>query len=102
MQTVRPMSPNIRMAAADADEMAIAVLGFLAEDAGRLSRFLDMTGLAPETIRRAASSPGFFLAVLDHVAADEALLVAAASHLSVTPERIMAARRLLSPTEPLD
>ena len=42
------------MKAEAAEAIAIDVLTFLAEDAGRLGRFLGQTGLAPEALRSAA------------------------------------------------
>jgi hypothetical protein len=71
----------------------------LAQDDERLTRFLDMTGLRPDTVRAAAATPGFFAAVLDHVASDEPLLVELAKALATKPERIMEARHTLSPSE---
>ena len=79
--------------------MAVSAFAFVAGDPEHLSRFLEITGLGPETIRQAAASPGFYGAVLDHVASDEQLLLAVASALASKPERIMQARNVLSPTE---
>ena len=60
----------------EAESLAIKALAFLASDPERLGRFLAITGLGPETIRKAASNPGFLVAVLDYLANDETLLVA--------------------------
>ena len=62
-----------------AETMAIAALGFLAAEPERLARFLALSGLGPHNLRQAATSPGFLAAVLDHLAADERLLVAFAA-----------------------
>ena len=59
-----------------AEQLAIAALGFIAGEPERLERFLALTGIAPESIRAAAREPEFLLGVLDHVAGDDALLLA--------------------------
>jgi hypothetical protein len=87
---------------ADAEEMAVKALTFLAADGERLARFLALTGLGPDTLRAAAASPGFLVAVFDHVAADEALLLGLAEALGTRPEAILEARRLLAAAEPPD
>jgi hypothetical protein len=47
-------------------------------------------------IRQAASDPAFLSGVLDHVAADEPLLLAVAEHIGVKPEAVMRAHAALS------
>ncbi|THD43227.1 MAG: DUF3572 family protein [Bradyrhizobium sp.] len=76
--------------------MAIDALGFLAEDADRLSRFLALSGLGPDNLRQAAAEPGFLLAVLDHLAGDERLLIAFAEARGIAPDRVAAARERLA------
>ena len=61
------------------------------------SRFLDLTGLTPDTVREAASSPGFFVAVLDHLAADELLLLTFATNAGVPPARVLGQGSLPGP-----
>jgi hypothetical protein len=79
-----------------AAELAIAALIFLAGEQERLGRFLALTGLAPESLRTAAHEPGFLLGVLDHVASDEALLLAFADESGIDPEDVVRARDTLS------
>lgn len=86
----------------EAERLALEALAFLAGDEDRLFRFLDRTGLGPETIRQAAASPGFLAAVLDYVVTDEPLMIDLARTLAVGPERIMAAREKLSPSDPTE
>ena len=80
-----------------AEGLAIEALGFLAGDPERLSRFLDLSGLTPETLREAANQPGFLGAVLDYLAGDESLLVTFAANGGHDPAAILNARALLSP-----
>ena len=84
---------------AGAEELAVRALTFLAAEDGRLRRFLDLSGLDAGRVRSAAASPGFLAGVLDYVVADERLLLALAEAAGELPERIMAARQILSPTE---
>ena len=79
-----------------AENLAIQALSFLASDSERLGRFLAVTGIGPDMIRKAASEPSFLAGVLDHVAADESLLVAVAAHAGVAPEAIERAHVALS------
>jgi uncharacterized protein DUF3572 len=79
-----------------ASTLAIAALSFIAEDPERLGRFLALTGIGPESLRAAAREPGFLLGVLDHVAGDEALLLAFSDSASVDPEDIARARNVLA------
>jgi hypothetical protein len=99
MQTVRAMTPHRKITVEEAESIALQAFSFIADDEERLSRFLQITGLRTETVRTAASSPGFYAAILDYVAADEPLLVAAAKALNSKPEHIMQARWTLSPSE---
>ncbi len=75
----RPPSPDPEM-------LAIQALGFLAEDPARLSRFLDITGLNPATLRQAAQSPAFLASVLAYFMADESLLLAFSAQGQVRPD----------------
>ena len=85
----------------DAEVLAIDALAFLASDVERLGRFLAMTGLSPENIREAARSRHFMVAVLDHLAADESLLLAFAANQGLDPARILKARESLAGAHPM-
>jgi hypothetical protein len=91
------MAVHKKISKEEAESVALQAFSYLAQDEPRLSRFLNITGLTPETIRAAATSPGFLAAVLDYVAADEPLLLELAETLKAKPERIMEARWTLSP-----
>jgi hypothetical protein len=79
-----------------AEALAIQALNFLATEPARLSRFLALSGLGPESIRSAAAGTGFLAGVLAHLGGDEALLVAFAAEAGVTPAEVDRARRLLA------
>ena len=92
------MAASRKLTVEQAESVAVEAFSFVADDEERLTRFLEVTGLRPETIRQAAAAPGFLGAVLDHVASDEELLLALARTLGTKPERIMEARHTLSPS----
>jgi hypothetical protein len=79
-----------------AASLAVVALGYLAVNAEHLERFLALTGIGPDEIRKAAAEPGFLAGVLDYVAGDEALLRAVAAHAGVAPEELDRARQVLS------
>ncbi|MDB5643268.1 MAG: hypothetical protein JWN07_2585 [Hyphomicrobiales bacterium] len=83
-----------------ANAIAIDALAWLAADPERLDRFLALTGIDHGSIRTAASEPGFLSAVLDHLCADEASLLAFATDLGQPPEMIAAAREILAGPSP--
>jgi hypothetical protein len=85
-----------RPTAEDAAALALNGLAFLAEDAERLNRFLALTGIAPEELRAAADAPETLLAVLDHLLADESLLLVFAASKGFPPETIAPARAALA------
>jgi hypothetical protein len=79
-----------------AEALAIQALNFLATEPERLSRFLALSGLAPDSIRTAAAESGFLAGVLAHLGQDETLLVAFAAEAGVKPAAVDRARRLLA------
>ena len=78
-----------------AELLAIQALAFLAEDQGRLDRFLMASGIAPQKLRRAAAEPEFLAGILDYLGAEEALLLAFAEHAGIDPADVARARRAL-------
>jgi len=78
-----------------AELLAIQALAFLAADQGRLDRFLMASGIAPQQLRRAADEPEFLAGILDHLGAEEALLLAFAQHAGIDPSDVLRARRAL-------
>ena len=63
----------------------------------RAQRFLDITGLTPDSLRAALGEAATQRAVLDFLCAHEPDLVAAAESLGVEPARLAAARERLEP-----
>jgi hypothetical protein len=91
-----------RPAVEDAEATALHALAFLAGEPERLEPFLAATGLGPATLRSAANTPGFLLAVLDHLAGSDSLLLEFAGNASLSPEAVIAARDRLAGPPPLE
>jgi len=85
-------STNAREAA---EMLAIQALGFIAEEPERLNAFLNATGLSVERLRESASAPGFLAGVLEHMLADESLLLAFAASAAIDPAEVARARQAL-------
>jgi hypothetical protein len=91
----RSRAPDLKSQHDAAAALAIAALSFIASEPEQLGRFLALTGIGPESIREAAREPDFLLGVLDHLAGDEALLLAFAGQNDIDPSHVAAARDLL-------
>lgn len=78
-----------------ASELALRALAFLTCDEERVARFLALTGLDSSDVRALLGDSGFQLAVLDHLASEEALLLDFAAVESLPPEAVGRARRAL-------
>ena len=84
----------------DAEALALRGLAFLAEDPERLGRFLALTGLGPDELRTRTLDPALLGGVLDHLLADERLLMAFAEMAGIKPEEPARARALLPGAQP--
>ena len=90
MAVMRPKTPP-----PDPETLALQALTFLAADEDRLTRFLGLTGIAPETLRQIAHDPAGLGAVLDYLLGWEPLLLDFAAEIDVNPEAIARARQKL-------
>ena len=70
-------------------------IAFLAADEDRLTRFLGLTGITPDTLRQTAHDPAGLGAVLDYLLGWEPLLLDFAGEIGVKPEAIARARQKL-------
>lgn len=82
---------------ADAENIAVEAFNFIVADVDRIIRFLNITGLQPETIRESARSAHFLLGVLDYVIKDDELLRTIHKELGIWPATILAASEHLTP-----
>ena len=85
-------SPAAREAA---EMLAIQALGFIAAEPERLDAFLAATGLTLERLRESATEPDFLAGVLEHMLADERLLLAFAESAAIDPAAVARARNAL-------
>ena len=79
----------------NAEMLAVQALAFIAEDENRLGGFIASTGVAPQAIRDAARQPDFLAGVLEHMLADENLLIAFADSAGINPAEVARARQRL-------
>jgi len=80
----------------NAQEIATDVLLHLTKDQEQIGRFLAASGIGPESIRDAATEPGFLTGILEFYMADEALLLTYCENSGTRPTMIAAARYVLS------
>jgi hypothetical protein len=78
-----------------AEMLAVQALAFIAGDDTRLSSFIAATGIAAQSIRDAAREPNFLAGVLEHILADENLLIAFADSAGIDPAEMARAHRTL-------
>jgi hypothetical protein len=76
--------------------LALAALGWVLDCPDRAARFLDLTGLDPDTLRGGLGDPAVLAAPLDFLANHEPDLLRAAEALAVTPEELIAAKDALN------
>ena len=80
------------------DPLAVSLnaLGWILSDTNRAQRFLDLTGLDPDSLRAALGETATHRAVLDFLCAHEPDLIAAAETLGLQPAELAALREQLS------
>ncbi|WP_108789172.1 DUF3572 family protein [Erythrobacter sp. Alg231-14] len=76
--------------------LALAAIGWLLQDEDRAERYLDLTGLTPDSLRQGLDNPQILGSALDFLANYEPDLIRAAEALAVTPEELVAARKDLN------
>lgn len=86
-----------------AEEAAIAILGWLANEPELLGRFLALTGTDPSSLRQSAADPGFLAGVVDFLMGHEPTLMAFCEATGTPPEAVVRAHFTLSgPDNPGD
>ncbi len=83
----------------DAENTAIAVLGWLASEPQLLNRFLALSGLELAQLRTAASDPGFLPGVLAFLMNHEPTLMAFSAATGTRPETVARAFNALGGTD---
>ncbi len=88
--------PRKRIDRDSAMTIALHALAFLAEQEERLARFLQLTGLNPAGLAAGVQTPDLLRAVLEHVSADESMLLMFAANSGIRAEDVACAIDLLS------
>jgi hypothetical protein len=73
--------------------IALAALAATLGDARRAQRFIDLTGIGTDELRRRAGEPELLAALLRFLEAHEPDLVGVSEQLGVSPEVLVEARR---------
>ena len=81
-----PLTPN------DPHAIALSALAATLTDERRAHRFLDVTGIGTDELRRRAGDPSLLAAVLSFLEAHEPDLIAVAEQMEITPEQLVSAR----------
>jgi hypothetical protein len=79
----------------DAEHMALLALGWILSEERRAHRFLDLTGLTPDTLRASAGNRATLRAVTEFLESHEPDLLAAADALQIPPETLASVGALL-------
>ncbi|TIQ36828.1 MAG: DUF3572 family protein [Mesorhizobium sp.] len=79
----------------EAETLAVRALGFIAGDPELLPRFLAITGIEANSIRKAAEEPGFLAGVLQFILAHEPTLLRFAEETGTPPAAVGKALRAL-------
>jgi len=72
--------------------LALSALGWILSDGPRAERFLALTGLTPDALREGLGRPETLVAIVDFLCAYEPDLLAAAEHMGIAPQRLVAVR----------
>ena len=83
----------------DPHALALAALAATLTDERRALRFLDLTGIGTEELRRRASEPRLLSALIGFLEAHEPDLLSVSEQIGVRPDALVAARRSLEEAE---
>ena len=83
------------MTSEQAETIALQALAFLVKDEVLLNQFLTNSGLTPQDLKTSFREPDFLGGVLDAMLADDALLLSFCNTMSLSPETLVMARKVL-------
>ena len=83
----------------DPQAIALAALAATLGDARRAQRFVDLTGIGTDELRRRIAEPSLLAALIRFLEAHEPDLVTVSEELGVSPEVLVQARRELEEGE---
>jgi hypothetical protein len=87
---------NAPSSASGAEETAVAILGWLANEPDMLGRFLALTGVDASQLRQAINDPGFLAGMIDFVMGHEPTLLSFCEATGTRPETVASAWRYYS------
>jgi hypothetical protein len=79
----------------DAEALALSALATTLTDERRARRFLDLSGIETDELRRRASEPVLLAALIRFLEAHEPDLIEVAEGIGVSPQELVAARQEL-------
>ena len=79
----------------DADALALSALATTLTDERRAQRFLDLSGIDTDELRRRAAEPALLAALIRFLEAHEPDLIDVAEAIGVAPHQLVAAREEL-------
>jgi hypothetical protein len=82
---------------ADADDLAISALGWLAAKPDLMGRFMALSGLTADSLRGASTEPGFLAGVLGFLMNHEPTLMDFCVDTGTAPAAVADAYRALAP-----
>lgn len=85
-----------RITAEIAEELAVRALQYVAGDQELLGRFMALTGIMPDDLRKIADSAEFRAGLLEFIISDEPTLLAFAASIGEKPQIIAGACAVLS------
>jgi hypothetical protein len=83
----------------DPHALALAALAATLSDDRRGQRFIELTGIGTDELRRRAAEPRLLSALIGFLEAYEPDLLAVSEQIGVKPDALVAARRLLEEAE---
>ncbi|HTN60130.1 MAG TPA: DUF3572 family protein [Devosia sp.] len=89
-----PLQKPIQLTAAPLAELC---LGYLAEHANDLLRFMDFAGYDPASLRQSVGSTQLQRGLIDYFASNESILLALCANAGITPEQFMRVWAKLNP-----
>lgn len=92
----RTIPPRPLSDPANPQALALAALGWVLECEDRAARYLDLTGLDPDTLRAGLGDPMILASGIEFLANHEPDLIRAAEALAVTPSALVAAKDALT------
>jgi len=80
----------------EAEAVALRAVGFLASDQSYMADFLSRSGISADALADLIENHDFLTGVLDHLLADESLLLAFCGNSGIDPSDILTARNALT------